>query len=168
MATVSTLESVATVVSLHVAPGTRLPMRSVPTVEVETGAGILGDRYHGSRHRQVSVQSLSALTAASEAFGAELAPGLTRRNVTVSDGEVPRGPGALIRVGPVLLEVVRVAAPCKLLDDTMGRGAQAALRHRGGSICRVLAGGTVSVGDEVSWDEAPAATYQRSDSRTIA
>ena len=49
----------------------------------------------------------------------------------------------------MLLEVVRVAAPCKLLDDTIGRGAQEALRHRGGSVFRVLEGGPVSVGDEV-------------------
>ena len=141
----------AEVVSLHVAPATRLPMRSVPSVEVETAAGIVGDRYHGAKHRQVSVQSLASLAAAAERFGADIAPGLTRRNLTISSGEVPREPGALIRVGPVLLEVVRVAAPCKLLDDTIGRGAQDALRHRGGSICRVLEGGEVTLGDPVSF-----------------
>jgi len=143
---------VATVAALHVAPGSRLPMRSVSSVTVEAGAGIVGDRYHGSKHRQVSVQSLSALATAAELFGAEIEPGLTRRNITVTDGDVPRQPGALIRIGPVLLEVVRVAAPCKLLDDTIGRGAQEALRHRGGSICRVLEGGEVAVGDAVSFD----------------
>ena len=142
----------ATVAALHVAPGSRLPMRSVSSVTVEAGAGIVGDRYHGSKHRQVSVQSLSALATAAELFGAEIEPGLTRRNITVTDGDVPRQPGALIRIGPVLLEVVRVAAPCKLLDDTIGRGAQEALRHRGGSICRVLEGGEVAVGDAVSFD----------------
>jgi len=146
---------VVTVAALHTAPGSRLPMRSVPSVSIETGAGIVGDRYHGSKHRQVSVQSLSALAVGSELFGAEIPAGLTRRNITVSDGEVPRAPGALIRIGPVLLEVVRVAAPCKLLDDTIGRGAQEALRHRGGSICRVLEGGEVLLGDPVTFD-APA------------
>lgn len=142
----------ATVVALHVAPGSRLPMKAVSTVSVEAGAGIVGDRYHGAKHRQVSVQSLAALAEAAELFGAEIAPGLTRRNVTISAGTVPREPGALIRLGPVLLEVVRVAAPCKLLDDTIGPGAQDALRHRGGSICRVLEGGEVSIGDPVSLD----------------
>jgi MOSC domain-containing protein YiiM len=44
---------------------------------------------------------------------------------------------------------VRVAAPCKLLDDTLGRGAQEALRRRAGSVFRVLQGGTIRVGDEV-------------------
>ena len=144
-----------TVAALHVAKGTRLPMRAVPAVTVETAAGIVGDRYHGSRHRQVSVQSLTALAEAAELFGAEVPAGLTRRNVTLADGVVPREPGALIRLGPVLLEVVRVAAPCKLLDDTIGRGAQEALRRRGGSICRVLEGGPLAVGDPASF-EVPA------------
>ena len=142
----------ATVASLHVAPGSRLPMRSVSAVSVEAARGIVGDRYHGSRHRQVSVQSLAALHEAAVLFGASIPAGLTRRNLTVSEGVVPREPGALIAVGPVLLEVVRVAAPCKLLDDTIGRGAQEALRRRGGSICRVLVGGEVSVGDRVVLD----------------
>lgn len=138
-----------TVAALHVAPGTRLPMKSVEAVEIETQRGIVGDRYHGSRHRQVSVQSLEALAEAEAAYGAPVPAALTRRNVTVSHGTVPRDPGSLIRVGPVLLEVVRVAAPCKLLDDTIGRGAQEALRRRGGSICRVLEGGHLAVGDAV-------------------
>ena len=140
------------VVALHVAKGTRLPMRAVEAVEVETQAGIVGDRYHGSRHRQVSVQSLDALAAAEAAYGAPVPAHLTRRNVTISHGEVPRDPGSLIRLGPVLLEVVRVAAPCKLLDDTIGRGAQEALRRRGGSICRVLDGGPLALGDRVELD----------------
>jgi MOSC domain-containing protein YiiM len=140
---------VATVQSIHVAKATRLPMRAVERVTVEAGKGIVGDRYHGTRHRHVTVQSATALHEATEVFGAGVPAGLTRRNLTLSDGEVPRDPGDRLRIGDVLLEVVRVAAPCKLLDDTIGRGAQEALRRRGGSVCRVLEGGEIGVGDEV-------------------
>jgi MOSC domain-containing protein YiiM len=143
------------VAGLHVAKGRRLPMRSVDQIEVETAAGIVGDRYHGSKHRQVSVQSLDDIALAAEIFGSPIPADLTRRNITISGGSVPRDPGAIIRIGDVLLEVVRVAAPCKLLDDTLGAGAQHALRHRGGSICRVLEGGRVSTGDPVT---APVST----------
>lgn len=136
---------------IHLAKGRRLPMREVEQAEVETGRGIVGDRYHGTRHRHVTVQSAEALAEATAAYGTEVPAHLTRRNLTVDEGVVPREPGALIKVGPVLLEVVRVAAPCKLLDDTIGRGAQEALRRRAGSVCRVLEGGTIRVGDEVSW-----------------
>lgn len=137
---------------LHVAKATRLPMRSVSSVEVEQGRGILGDRYHGTKHRHVTVQSRSTLDEAAEKHGAPVPSGLTRRNITIDHGEVPKAPGTRIRIGAVLLEVVRVAAPCKLLDDTIGPGAQAAMRHRGGSVCRVLESGTVAVGDAVRLD----------------
>jgi MOSC domain-containing protein YiiM len=147
---------VSTLASIHVAKATRLPMRAVDSVVVETGRGIVGDRYHGTRHRHVTVQSATSLAEATQAYGAEVPAGLTRRNLTLDEGVVPRDPGSRIRVGPVLLEVVRVAAPCKLLDDTIGRGAQEALRRRAGSVCRVLEGGTLHVGDPVDLDVEPA------------
>jgi MOSC domain-containing protein YiiM len=140
---------VARLQSIHLAKATRLPMRSVERAEVETGKGIVGDRYHGTKHRHVTVQSAQSLAEAAAAYGADVPPELTRRNLTVDEGDVPREPGARITVGPVVLEVVRVAAPCKLLDDTIGRGAQEALRRRAGSVCRVLVGGTLHVGDDV-------------------
>jgi len=138
------------VAELHTAKGRRLPMRPTERVEIETAAGIVGDRYHGARHRQVTVQSREQLDAAEVIHGAPIDSGLTRRNITLDAGIVPTRPGDRIVVGPVVLEVVRVAAPCKLLDDTIGAGAQAAMRHgKGGAVCRVLVGGTVDVGDEV-------------------
>lgn len=138
-----------TVQLLHVAKATRLPMRAVDSVEVEAGKGIVGDRYHGTKHRHVTLQSADALAEASALYGSDVPAHLTRRNITISDGVVPRDPGTRIRIGDVLLEVVRVAAPCKLLDDTIGRGAQEALRRRGGSVFRALEGGRIELGDEV-------------------
>ena len=58
-----------------------------------------------------------------------------------------------MRIGRVLLEAVRVAAPCKLLDDNLGHGAQEALRRRAGSVFRVLESGTIAVGDPVTLEE---------------
>jgi MOSC domain-containing protein YiiM len=79
-----------------------------------------------------------------------VAPSGTRRNLTLSHGVVPTVPGSTLRIGTVLLEVVRVAAPCKLLDDGLGPGAMDALRRgRAGSVCRVLSGGVIAVGDPV-------------------
>ena len=137
------------VVAIHVAPATRLPMRAVERVEAEAGKGLVGDRYHGTRHRHVTVQSATGLAEAAAELGSEVAAGSTRRNLTISHGEVPTAPGARLRIGPVELEVVRVAAPCKLLDDVIGDGARLALRRRAGSVCRVLTSVPIAVGDEV-------------------
>lgn len=141
--------------SIHVAKATRLPMQPKDVVEVEAGRGIVGDRYHGTKHRHVTVQSRETLDEAARVFGREVPSELTRRNLTISGGVVPRDPGTRIRVGGVLLEVVRVAAPCKLLDDTIGAGAQEALRRRAGTVFRVLEGGTIRVGDPVDLLSSP-------------
>ena len=140
------------VVAIHVAPGRRLPTKSVSSVEAEAGAGLVGDRYHGSRHRHVTVQSAEALEAAAADLGYAFDPGLTRRNITISGGAIPRMPGERIRIGDVVLEVVRVAAPCRLLDDGIGPGAARALHDRAGTVFRLLTSGTISVGDEVDLD----------------
>lgn len=142
-------DDVPRVAALHVAPGRRLPMRAVQHVEAEAGRGLVGDRYHGTRHRHVSLQGVAALAEAAERFGRPVPWELTRRNVTVDGLDVPTTPGTRLRVGGALLEVVRVAAPCKLLDDTLGRGAQEALRRRAGTVFRVLESGTIRVGDPV-------------------
>ena len=146
------------VVAIHVAKARRLPTRSVQSVEAEAGAGLVGDRYHGSRHRHVTVQAVEALEAAAADLGRPVDPGLTRRNITISGADVPRRPGDRIRIGDVDLEVVRVAAPCRLLDDELGPGAARALHDRAGTVFRLLGSGTISVGDPVDLDPEPRVT----------
>ncbi|MBU1802105.1 MAG: sulfurase, partial [Actinobacteria bacterium] len=60
------------VLCLHIAKATRLPMRAVDHIEVEAGKGIVGDRYHGTKHRHVTVQSAAALAEATALYGAEV------------------------------------------------------------------------------------------------
>jgi MOSC domain-containing protein YiiM len=52
-------------------------------------------------------------------------------------------------VGDVVLEVVRRAAPCRVMDEAVGDGARRAMHDRGGVVCRVLTSGTIAVGDVV-------------------
>lgn len=140
------------VTAILIAPGRRLPVKAVEAVEAEAGAGLVGDRYHGTRHRHVSVQSATDLAAASADLGGAVEPWMTRRNLTISHGPVPARPGDRLRIGAVELEVVRPAAPCRLLDDDGGPGTMRALHGRGGAICRVLSSGTIRLGDEVRID----------------
>lgn len=124
-------------------------MRSVESAVAEAGAGLIGDRYHGTRHRHVTIQSQELLDRAAAELGHKFDCSATRRNLTVDAGDVPTQPGTRLMVGEVELEVVRVVAPCRLLDDDIGPGAAAALRRRAGSACRVLTSGTIRVGDSV-------------------
>ena len=91
-----------------------------------------------------------------EALGRPVDPGLTRRNITLDRGPIPTRPGERMSIGGVELEVVRIAAPCRLLDDWLGPGAMKALRSpRGGTVFRLLSSGTITVGDEAEVSPAP-------------
>ncbi len=120
------------VVAIHLAPATRLPVRAVESVDAEAGKGLVGDRYHGTRHRHVTIQSREFLDRAAEDLGYTFDCGATRRNITVDSGEIPTQPGTRVHIGDVELEVVRVA-----------------LRRRAGSVCQVLSSGTIRVGAAV-------------------
>lgn len=142
----------AVVVALFVVPATRLPMRSVERVTARTGGGLEGDRYENARHRHVSIFSTGELAEASEIYGSTIDPALTRRNVLIETGPLSRTPGHRLTVGEVLLEVVRDAAPCRMLDMEIGDGSRTAMRRRAGVICRVLEGGSIAIGDPVDLD----------------
>lgn len=137
------------VLGLHVAAERGAPMHDVGRVEVVAGSGVVGDRYFGTRHRHVSVQSRDELDAAADALGAPVPSGGTRRTVTVDHGTVPTTPGTRLRLGEVELEVVRRAAPCRVMETAVGPGARRALHDRGGAVCRVLTSGAIAVGDPV-------------------
>lgn len=137
------------VAAINIAPDRKAPMQPVDEVRAQAGKGLVGDRYHGARNRQVTVQSRDALDAAAADLGYPVDSAATRRNITVDAGEIPTAAGARLRIGEVELEVAREATPCRVMETSVGPGAEAALRGRAGSGFRVLTSGTIRVGDEV-------------------
>ena len=142
----------ATIVEMQIALATRMPMRVTDTVVIEDGHSIVGDRYHEARHSQVTVQSLEEIAEAEAEVGRALPATHTRRNITVDKGQLNRTPGARLFIGEIELEVVRDAAPCKLLEDNLGRDAKLALHKRAGVVYRTIQGGSATIGDEVTWE----------------
>lgn len=103
-------------------------------------------------HLHVTIQSRELLDRAAADLGHAFDAGATRRNITVDEGEIPTKPGTRLRIGDVELEVVRLSAPCRLLDDWIGPGAMSAMQRRGGAVCRLIGSGTIRVGDPVEFD----------------
>ena len=57
------------VVAIHVAPGSRIPVRAIEAVDADAGKGLVGDRYHGTKHRHVTIQSKELLDRAADDLG---------------------------------------------------------------------------------------------------
>jgi len=72
------------VIAIHIAPGSRLPVRRIEAVTAEAGKGLVGDRY----------------------------PGATRPNLTVDAGEIPTRvlTSGTIRVGDTVGLPVELAS----------------------------------------------------------
>src|SRR5690349_5327243 len=122
--------------------------------------GLQGDRqrdlrHHGGPDRAVCLYSLD-LIGALQAEGHGIAPGSIGENLTVSGvAWAAMVPGARVEVGPVVLELTDYAAPCSNIARCFERRQYVRVNqkvHAGWSrlYARVLAEGTVQVGDRVS------------------
>ena len=129
----------------HAVPGGA--METVETAAVSIEDGVEGN-VPTSRRRKVTVVAAEAWAAACAELGADLSWTLRRANLLVEGLDLPRQPGARLRIGGVVLEVTQETAPCALMD-AQHPGLKAALTPdwRGGVSCRVVAAGRVTAGD---------------------
>jgi MOSC domain-containing protein YiiM len=137
----------------------RAPMEVLHTALVTPERGVEGDfrgvvKPGGRGRRQVSLLELRDWRAALAEVGAD-APWFQRRaNLLVDGFDLPQVPGALVRIGSVLLEVTVECDPC-IRMEAVAPGLEAALvpDWRGGALARVITGGTIAVGDDVRGEE---------------
>lgn len=140
----------STVLALGTAPSYSAAIIGHDALTLLTDIGIEGDR-HAGKKRAVSIVCTGELAQAANDFGIEQFDGLrTRRNIVVDLDELPRAHGTRFTVGEVELAVWRDCAPCNLMDEIFGEGAQAALRQRAGITASVVRGGIVRLGDSLT------------------
>ena len=144
------------VVGIHVASTQDAPMEALHEARLVEGKGIEGDRYFGKPKAQVTLVAEEHLAAAARDAGTAIGPGATRRNVTLSGVPQALVPGARVRIGDTLVEVLSPADPCKLMDECIAPGARAALEGRSGVRAAVRRGGVIRVGDVVQVEPAGA------------
>jgi MOSC domain-containing protein YiiM len=126
----------------------RVPeLRTVDSVLAVAGKGLEGDRHfheEGARPGQAIT-----LVAAEEVEAVGLAPGGTRRQVTVRGVDLNSLVGKRFRVGEVECLGVELCEPCAHLQEMTRPGIIKELAHRAGINADIVAGGTIRVGDPV-------------------
>lgn len=112
---------------------------------VVEGHGIEGCQ-HGGRGAKREVLFASAEHLRS--VGVE--PGEVRENLTVEGLDVQAWPvGQHVRVGEAEFEITEICDPCHKMD-ALRPGLQAELDNKRGMLARVVSGGAIAVGDDVS------------------
>lgn len=127
--------------------GTR--KENVGTVTLRAGYGLEGDSHAGTWHRQVSLLSYEKVEAF-RARGAKVEFGDFGENLVVEGFDFARLPvGTRFRCGDVWLQMTQIGKECHshcAIFKAMGD----CIMPREGIFARVLSGGTLSVGDELT------------------
>jgi MOSC domain-containing protein YiiM len=137
-----------TIVAIHIGPEEGKELASVGSVRALAGQGLEGDRHlrpNGARPGQALT-----LVEEEEVENADLAPGETRRQVTVRGVRLNDLVGKRFRVGDVECYGVELCEPCLHLKELTRPGIIDDLLHRAGINADILTDGTISVGDELT------------------
>jgi MOSC domain-containing protein YiiM len=140
----------ARIVSIQLCTGHRQPMQHVTSAELITGVGLNGDKHAvPTSNRQVLLADQEAL----DEVGVD--PGIIKENLTVEGLNVMGLPvGTRLRLGAgAVLEITKVCEPCFRMDE-IRTGLKEELVGRRGMVSRVVRGGSISVGDPITLEEA--------------
>ena len=134
---------------LWLKPARKAPMKDVDSLELTIG-GISGNAYK-SKRRQVTILTDEAWNESIAEIGVDIDPSARRANVLVSGIDLDNSRGAVITIGGKRLLVGGEVTPCKKME-AVHAGLQKAMRPhwRGGAFARILDGGTIHTGDEVT------------------
>ena len=136
-----------TVEAIHLGAPRVAELWPVDSVVAVAGKGLEGDR-HFHEAGAPPGQALT-LVDADVVEDVGLAPGETRRQLTVRGVNVNELVGKRFRVGEVECLGVELCEPCKHLEQMTRPGIIKELAHRAGINADILAGGVIRVGDPV-------------------
>lgn len=128
---------------------------SVTEVVAVAGLGLEGDHRTANRRidpaakRQVTLIQAEHLPVIAGIAGTDVSPVDLRRNLVVEGLNLASLQRRRFAIGEVEFEATGPCHPCSRMEETIGPGGFQAMRGHGGITARILAGGTIAVGDEV-------------------
>jgi len=134
--------------AIHLGPEGSGELSTVQSVRAFAGRGLEGDRHF--RPNGAKPGQALTLVEAEEVEGVGLAPGQTRRQLTVRGVRLNDLVGKAFRVGEVECVGIELCEPCKSLEAMTQPGVIKAFVHRGGLNADILTDGEIRVGDAVT------------------
>ena len=148
----ATLPRPGTLELILLRPKRREPPLRVAHAYALPGRGLEGD--HRSTRtsdsaRQVTLLQAEHLSIISALCGAEVTPGMLRRNLIVSGINLLALKGRRFRIGGAVFEGAGLCHPCSRMEEALGPGGYNAVRGHGGLLARVLGAGELAIGDNL-------------------
>jgi MOSC domain-containing protein YiiM len=130
----------------------RGPMDPRDSATLIEGKGVEGSVGRSSR-RQVTIIEREVWDALMRETGASASPSTRRANLMISGIQLLDSRKRVLRIGETRLEIAGETKPCERMEEAVP-GLRAAMypEWRGGAFAKVLAGGTIHVGDSIDWE----------------
>jgi len=142
---------VATLLGIAIKRRKYAEMELLPQVQLSPESGLAGDYRGAPGKRQVTLLSLADWNRACAELGIEQPWHARRANLLVDELPLFETKGALLTLGEAVLEVTGETDPCERMEAVQpGLFKALAQEWRGGVTCRVITGGLLTVGMNIS------------------
>lgn len=148
------------VLAIYTAPEAGAELKPVSIATLQSGRGVVGDRYHdhrgtfseklsGSQDWEVTLIEKEEVDTFNASEGRALDPGDFRRNIVTVGVRLNDLIGSRFQVGGAVLEGLRLCEPCAYLGKLLGPEVVRAMIHKAGLRVRIVSGSEVKPGDVV-------------------
>lgn len=148
------------IVAIFTTPKAGATLVSVESAALESGKGLVGDRYYkgegtfsekleSSQDWEITLIESEEIERFNSLELVPYSPGDFRRNILTSGVRLNDLVGRQFSVGTTVLEGIRLCEPCAYLARFLGPTSVKALTHRAGLRARILSGGVVRPGDHI-------------------
>ncbi|MEW8216999.1 MAG: MOSC domain-containing protein [Candidatus Thiodiazotropha taylori] len=137
---------------IGVRPARGETMRTLDSVMIEIGTGLVGDRFKGraSSARQVTLIQYEHLQVIAGCLHRKtVEPEILRRNIVVSGINLLALKNKRFQLGEAILEFRGLCHPCSKMELALGEGGYNAMRGHGGIVASVLQAGKVDLHDQI-------------------
>ena len=151
---------ISTVVAIFTTPESGATLLSVAAATLESGKGLVGDRYYkgngtfseklkSSQDWEITLIENEEIERFNKLGNSAFSPAEFRRNIITSGVRLNDLVGRRFSVGSTVLEGIRLCEPCAYLAKFIGPASVQTLAHRAGLRARILSGGVVRAGDRI-------------------
>lgn len=150
------------IAAIYRASAAGVPMQSISVAKLESGEGIVGDRYHlqagtfsgklkqgGLDDWHVTLIEAEEIDEFAKSAEIELEYGDLRRNIVTRNVRLNALVGQQFRIGDVLLMGIRLCEPCAYLATLVSPRVLPELVGRAGLRASIITGGSISPGDGI-------------------
>ncbi|MEM7761021.1 MAG: MOSC domain-containing protein [Cyanobacteria bacterium P01_A01_bin.40] len=149
------------IVGIFLTPLPMKPMISVQEAKLESGQGIVGDRYHsrlgtfsqklaGLPDQEITLVEVEEIERLNKSTRLNLDLGDLRRNLVTEGVCLNELVDKCFFIGDTTLQGIRLCEPCKHLESLIGEEIIPNLMHRGGLRAKIVSGGVIRVDDKVN------------------